>query len=188
MTSHELRNPLSAVVQCAESAMASLEQLRLPCHTSSPTEDGMADADGEINSAIDALQTIITCSLHQKRVIDDVLTLSKLDSDLIVITPVKVQPVVVILEAMKMFDVECKQSGIKLEFVEDSTAKHFEWVMLDRRSRSSLVAPGSVLRQYGRLFHCAPMVNFELTSWMSRGGAAGRKLTCGSKSRIQAVG
>jgi signal transduction histidine kinase/DNA-binding response OmpR family regulator len=131
MTSHELRNPLSAVVQCAESAMASLEQLRLPCHTSSPTEDGMADADGEINSAIDALQTIITCSLHQKRVIDDVLTLSKLDSDLIVITPVKVQPVVVILEAMKMFDVECKQSGIKLEFVEDSTAKHFEWVMLD---------------------------------------------------------
>jgi CheY-like chemotaxis protein len=85
----------------------------------------------DVASIIDSLQTIVTCSLHQKRVIDDVLTLSKLDSDLILITPIKVQPVVVILEAIKMFDVECRQLGIQLDFHEDDSAKEFEWVMLD---------------------------------------------------------
>jgi signal transduction histidine kinase len=120
MTSHELRNPLSAVVQCAESAIASVEQLR-----------AHAEVEEEIDSTVDSLQTIVTCSLHQKRVIDDVLTLSKLDSDLILITPVKVQPAVVILEAMKMFDVECRQMDMTLEFREDKSDKEIDWVMLD---------------------------------------------------------
>ncbi|KAF2995051.1 Histidine kinase [Curvularia kusanoi] len=85
----------------------------------------------EVSTSIDSLQTIVSCSLHQKRVIDDVLTLSKLDSNLILITPVRVQPAVVVSEALKMFDVECSQMEIKLEFIKDPTFEGCDWVMLD---------------------------------------------------------
>jgi signal transduction histidine kinase len=135
MTSHELRNPLSAVVQCAESAIATLGEISLQLSVATPpatdVQNGTSDFIKDIESTIDSLQTIITCSLHQKRVVDDVLTLSKLDSELIVITPVRVQPTVVILEALKMFDVECQQMDIKLEFQEDPSARDFAWGMLD---------------------------------------------------------
>ncbi|KAF1925275.1 putative histidine kinase HHK8p [Didymella exigua CBS 183.55] len=131
MTSHELRNPLSAVVQCADSVIASLQGL--------PLHDGITPIDDmdfkrirdEVVTSIDSLQTIVSCSLHQKRVIDDVLTLSKLDSNLILITPVRVQSTVVVSEALKMFDVECSQMDIKLEFRKDPTFEGHDWVMLD---------------------------------------------------------
>jgi signal transduction histidine kinase len=135
MTSHELRNPLSAVVQCAESAIITLTKLSPQSSTITPTAtygvEYTRDFQEEIDSTIDSLQTIITCSLHQKRVVDDVLTLSKLDSELVVITPVRVQAAVVILEAIKMFDMECQKMGIRLDFQEDESAREFAWVMLD---------------------------------------------------------
>ncbi|KAL6702936.1 hypothetical protein ACN47E_000778 [Coniothyrium glycines] len=132
MTSHELRNPLSAVVQCADSVIATLTSLSN--HFSSKTLSGEHDSSNvrkDIEESIEALQTIVSCSQHQKRVIDDVLTLSKLDSNLILITPVPVRPVVIVSDAMKMFDVECRQMGIQLKFVADKTIEEFEWVMLD---------------------------------------------------------
>jgi signal transduction histidine kinase len=131
MTSHELRNPLSAVVQCAESSIATLERLVLPTSPTASTEISPISYQDEIEGIIDSLQTILTCSAHQKRVVDDVLTLSKLDAGLIMITPVRVQICVVVLEAMKMFDVECRQLDIKLEFEEDASCRDFDWVMLD---------------------------------------------------------
>jgi signal transduction histidine kinase len=149
MTSHELRNPLSAVIQCAESAIGSVEHLR--------AEVGSRDLVEEIDTTVDSLQTIVTCSLHQKRVIDDVLTLSKLDSELILITPVKVQPAVVIWEAMKMFDVECRQMDMKLEFREDKSVKEIKWVMLD---------PSRLLQVLINLLYvrCYPVARNMLTS------------------------
>jgi signal transduction histidine kinase len=131
MTSHELRNPLSAVVQCAESSIATLERLSLVLSPTTPTDISPTNFQEEFEGIIDSLQTILTCSAHQKRVVDDVLALSKLDAGLILITPVRVQICVVVLEAMKMFDVECRQLGIKLDFKEDASCKDFDWVMLD---------------------------------------------------------
>lgn len=129
MTSHELRNPLSAVVQCADSVIATLQQLT-PTQVASMQSE-IEKVNDEIATCIDSLQTIVSCSLHQKRVIDDVLTLSKLDSNLLLITPMRVQPAVVVSEAIKMFDVECSQMQINLEFKEDDSLRGFEWVMLD---------------------------------------------------------
>ena len=51
---------------------------------------------------VDAAQTIILCAQHQKRIVDDILTLSKLDASLLVIAPDKVQPEVLINKALKM--------------------------------------------------------------------------------------
>lgn len=129
MTSHELRNPLSAVVQCADSVIATLNQL-IPRQPYAINED-LEKVKEELTTCIDSLQTIVSCSLHQKRVIDDVLTLSKLDSNLILITPMRVQPAVVVSDALKMFDVECSQMQITLKFREDETLKGLEWVMMD---------------------------------------------------------
>ncbi|KAF1946934.1 hypothetical protein EJ02DRAFT_393422 [Clathrospora elynae] len=131
MTSHELRNPLSAVVQCADSVIASLQQLPLRQLAASSLESDVSKIEAEVWSCLDSLQIIVSCSIHQKRVIDDVLTLSKLDSNLILITPMRVQPNIVVSDAVKMFDVECNQAGIKLSFRLDETFQGMEWMMLD---------------------------------------------------------
>jgi signal transduction histidine kinase len=131
MTSHELRNPLSAVVQCADSVITSLQGLPLHDARTVINDMDLKRIRDEVVTSIDSLQTIVSCSLHQKRVIDDVLTLSKLDSNLILITPVRVQSAVVVSEALKMFDVECSQMDIKLEFCRDPTFEGYDWVMLD---------------------------------------------------------
>lgn len=121
MTSHELRNPLSAVVQCADSVITTLRTTPLFNSDQAAVRDDI----------IDSLQTIVQCSVHQKRVIDDVLTLSKLDSDLILITPTRTQPAVVVSDAMKLFDMECSQMKIKLEFRLDESFRGLDWAMID---------------------------------------------------------
>lgn len=136
MTSHEMRNPLSAVIQCADSSVDSLKQISRLTSSAFPEDawgNRLKDVQAEIQTCLDALQTIVSCSLHQKRIIDDILTLSKLDSDLILITPVRVQPAVVVEEAVKIFDVECAKENIELNFLIDpSLAAHgADWVMLD---------------------------------------------------------
>jgi len=131
MTSHELRNPLSAVVQCADSVIASLQGLLVHDAETAIYDMDLVKIREEIATSIDSLQTIVSCSLHQKRVIDDVLTLSKLDSNLILITPMRVQSAVVVSEALRMFEVECNQMDIKLNFRKDPTSEGCDWVMLD---------------------------------------------------------
>lgn len=131
MTSHELRNPLSAVIQCADSVIASLQQLLGQEFMRSDQPFDSVRVATEIRSCIESLLIIVSCSMHQKRVIDDVLTLSKLDSNLILITPMRVQPAVVVSDAVKMFEVECNQSDIKLTFDVDETFQGIEWAMLD---------------------------------------------------------
>ncbi|CAN9133812.1 unnamed protein product [Alternaria alternata] len=131
MTSHELRNPLSAVIQCADSVIASLQQLSGRQFARSKQPSDISKAEAEVQSCIESLLIIVSCSMHQKRVIDDVLTLSKLDSNLILITPMRVQPAVVVSDAVRMFEVECNQSGIELTFRVDETFSGMEWTMLD---------------------------------------------------------
>lgn len=135
MTSHEMRNPLSAVLQCADSSVESVKQISQIAtpvlrQTSEQSHQGVQE---EVRSCLDALHTIISCSLHQKRVIDDILTLSKLDSNLILITPIRVRPTVVVEDAVKMFEIECAKEGISLTFAEDDSLYSVGaiWVMMD---------------------------------------------------------
>jgi signal transduction histidine kinase len=66
-------------------------------------------------------------------VIDDILTLSKLDSNLILITPVRVQPIRVVQEGIKIVSLECAKDNIGLEFREDASLAEVGagWVMMD---------------------------------------------------------
>lgn len=126
MTSHEMRNPLSAIIQCADWIASSLQEyggegknLIIPREVADGYED--------------AAQTIYLCAQHQKRIIDDILTLSKLDSDLLLITPVEVQPHNVIKNALKMFDSELQKSDMELRVHIDPSYEELsvDWVKLD---------------------------------------------------------
>ncbi|KAK0703440.1 putative histidine kinase group protein [Lasiosphaeria miniovina] len=160
MTSHEIRNPLSAIIHCADAITATLALVReLMCGeackavvaanvakaaseaSSSLDSDaevvGPPDGDAKVvgprrdedhseicnlvETSIDNAETIVECALHQKRIVDDILTMSKLDSNLLAITPITVNPVQVVQEALKMFGAEARRVEINLSmFVHQS--------------------------------------------------------------------
>ncbi|KAK8113879.1 hypothetical protein PG999_005948 [Apiospora kogelbergensis] len=134
MTSHEMRNPLSAIIQSADSTIDSLKLVSsLVSRSHSGDTETVQQTDEEIKQSLDSLHTIISCSLHQKRVVDDILTLSKMDSNLMAIAPVRVEPSKTISEAVHMFELECKKDGIHLAFIEDPSVREMraEYVMMD---------------------------------------------------------
>jgi hypothetical protein len=64
---------------------------------------------------------------------DDILTISKLDSGLLVITPVDAQPESIVKHAVKMFDAEAKAAKVALHFPVAQTYRDMDvdWVSLD---------------------------------------------------------
>ncbi|KAK6526722.1 hypothetical protein TWF281_009925 [Arthrobotrys megalospora] len=125
MASHEMRNPLSAILQGADAVLGSLERYREIASSQDLLDD--------IESSIDVAQTISLCALHQKRVVDDILTMSKLDSALLTVTPVDVQPIAVVERAFKMFEQEAISSETKMSFKVDDSYRNLgiDWVKLD---------------------------------------------------------
>ncbi|RMZ73233.1 sensory transduction histidine kinase [Pyrenophora seminiperda CCB06] len=113
-TSHEMRNPLSAIVQCADSIISAHKDF-------SSSTDYQKIYKNIVETTIDAAETIVQCSKHMKTIVDDVLTMSKLDSGLFVMTPVDVQLDSIARDAVKMFEGEAKSAGVDLQFkLEDS--------------------------------------------------------------------
>ncbi|KAB8297813.1 hypothetical protein EYC80_001611 [Monilinia laxa] len=106
ITSHEMRNPLSAIVQCADGISSSLKQYK------AAKQNLDTEISGIIKDGIDAAETIQLCAQHQKSIVDDILTISKLDSNLLEITPVAIRPVEVVKLGLKMFAGECQMNSI----------------------------------------------------------------------------
>ncbi|KAF2439566.1 hypothetical protein P171DRAFT_422165 [Karstenula rhodostoma CBS 690.94] len=127
-TSHEMRNPLSVIMQCADEIL-----------TSYPGTDGDFAIPSPVTYAAlldqtaDAAQTIAHCAQHMKRIVDDILTISKLDSGLLIITPIDAQPAVVAHHAVKMFESEAKVADVDLSFEVDKSCRNLgiDWVSLD---------------------------------------------------------
>ncbi|KAL1852359.1 hypothetical protein Daus18300_012254 [Diaporthe australafricana] len=110
MTSHEMRNPLSALCQCADEIIGSIAAYR-------KSEPDIAERLSKmLDTCFEAANTISLCSNHQKRIVDDVLTLSRLDSRMVEVTPTIVSPAEVIQTSLKMFDTELASNNIKAEF------------------------------------------------------------------------
>ncbi|KAF1996005.1 hypothetical protein P154DRAFT_444246 [Amniculicola lignicola CBS 123094] len=122
ITSHEMRNPLSAILICADDIRDTL------------SEHQFADSDRSvISDCLEAANNIALCVQHQKSIVDDILTVSKLDSNLLLITPVPAQPVAVIQRAMSMFKPEVQAKDIQFEFCTHEWLNHhgIDWVLLD---------------------------------------------------------
>ena len=98
ITSHEMRNPLSAILQSAD-GISTL----IATHTATQLT---SDMRGLLQLIQDNAQTIILCAQHQKRIVDDILTLSKLDSNLLLVTPDKVDPIALANHVLKMYEAE----------------------------------------------------------------------------------
>ncbi|KAF2084698.1 hypothetical protein K490DRAFT_48412, partial [Saccharata proteae CBS 121410] len=126
VTSHEMRNPLSAIMISADDIMSSLRAVQtLRCNT---------QKFGElVEASIEAAQTVLHCAQHQKRIVDDILTISKLDSGLFSITPVESQPTAVVSDIHRMFAGEYNAAGIShhTEVEQSYRALAIDWVMLD---------------------------------------------------------
>ncbi|KAF7872839.1 uncharacterized protein EAF02_008910 [Botrytis sinoallii] len=111
ITSHEMRNPLSAIVQCADGISSSLKQYRA---ANKDLEERDCQLATILKDGIDAAETIQLCAQHQKSIVDDVLMISKLDSNLLTITPVSTKPVEVVKLGLRMFAGECQMNTISL--------------------------------------------------------------------------
>lgn len=111
MTSHEMRNPLSAILQSADGILTAIG-----CDhaTRSLSLDHSVPiiSDDTVETVVDAAQTIILCASHQKRIVDDILTLSKLDSNLLTIAPDKSHLPTLIEKSFKMFEAELERAEI----------------------------------------------------------------------------
>ncbi|KAF1945949.1 putative histidine kinase HHK16p [Clathrospora elynae] len=122
ITSHEMRNPLSAILICADDIRDTL------------TSYEFSGVDQKVaQECIEAAKNIALCAQHQKSIIDDILTVSKLDSSLLRIAPVPTQPVVVVQRAMAMFRPEIEAKKIDLKFHPRDDLHHYDinWLLLD---------------------------------------------------------
>jgi PAS domain S-box-containing protein len=125
VTSHEMRNPLSAIMISADEIMSSLRSLDIR------TLD--TKLDEVLRNSIDAAQVIADCAQHQKRIVDDILTVSKLDSGLFSITPLSVQPIAIVDNLLKMFESEFASESMTQHLRIEPTFKdlNIDKVMLD---------------------------------------------------------
>jgi signal transduction histidine kinase len=120
-----MRNPLSAILQSSDTVLQCLirAKQKLTPVISPP----------ELDDALEAIHTVMLCSNHQKRIIDDTLTMSKLDSRLLLVTPVDTQPVKVVEKAMKMFENDFANKDITAQLIVDPSydALGIDWVKAD---------------------------------------------------------
>ncbi|KAG9228812.1 hypothetical protein BJ875DRAFT_508295 [Amylocarpus encephaloides] len=138
MTSHEMINPLSALIGCADEIISFLREyasnLRQPdVPTSTHSLDSNTPKIELLDEALEAADTIIYCAMHQKRIIEDVPTLSRLDSKLLNVSPEATQPVSLIRSVLKMFEVETNRADTKLYLIEEPSLQQLkvQWTLLD---------------------------------------------------------
>lgn len=122
-----IRNPLSAIVHCADSCSDSLwnmsktiSQWRDSQHMQSTNnEENFSRLVSAIESSLESVETISACSGHMRRIVDDVLSLSKLDSNLVQISPSVTNTTTLLKDIHKMFDVEAQRVGVRFEVQSD---------------------------------------------------------------------
>lgn len=127
VVSHEMRNPLSAIVHCADAISSAVEECR------ATLADVPAMLSETLNDNLGSASIIMQCANHQKRIIDDVLTLSKLDSMLLSITPTATRPAKLVSSISSIFQAELKSNKIRFSVTPDSSLArlNIEYVHLD---------------------------------------------------------
>lgn len=106
-----------------------------------PNEEHVLIRQDTLKDALDAAETILFCTLHQKRIVDDILTLSKVDSGLLPMVTERAQPIQILDGVLKMFERELRASEIEMHFhIDPSFSENkLDWVKLDRSRFSQMV-------------------------------------------------
>ncbi|KAJ5297427.1 hypothetical protein PENANT_c005G10412 [Penicillium antarcticum] len=119
MISHEIRNPLSAILHCTEDIQEAIYKKK--------------GQDISLSDITEATETISLCITHQKKIVNDVLTFSKLDASMLSLSPHKVQPKRHLTTPLSIFRPEIRKQRIKFEYKVDVSYGNcgIDWVMAD---------------------------------------------------------
>ncbi|KAH7087792.1 hypothetical protein FB567DRAFT_442916 [Paraphoma chrysanthemicola] len=109
MVSHEIRNPLSAVLHLAEEVRDVTREIGAT----------HADLKDQVADILDAADTILLCVSHQNTLVDDILSFSKLDSMMLSLVPRETRPKWEFSKALKVFQSEFKAKNIKFHYAMD---------------------------------------------------------------------
>lgn len=117
MISHEIRNPLSAMVHCIDEIVGN-------CKTES--------SEFAANT-LELAQTVEWCAKHIRNIVGDVLTLSKLDSSLVEIVPVPVKLKDILQNTLRVFRGAARTADIDFQCYEDHSIADLsiDWLLLD---------------------------------------------------------
>jgi len=132
VTSHEIRNPLSVALQCSEeiSSIAKSWLRNLPQQSTKVTLP-----ISELEDILNAAEVVEQCTLHQRRMVDGILTLSKMEGGMLPFNLSPSQATVVVENTLKLFSREFLHSGIQITLQQDSSLERasaeFEWLELD---------------------------------------------------------
>ncbi|OAA61657.1 ATPase-like, ATP-binding domain protein [Niveomyces insectorum RCEF 264] len=122
ITSHEIRNPLTVIMHCGEAMLECLTKIREDnTKDPSPATASAQQPQKEVllDDSIDYAEIIVSSALHQKAIVDDILTTSKLDSELLAVTPVTVDPLDIVRTTLRMFEVQARQQKTALRMAVD---------------------------------------------------------------------
>jgi signal transduction histidine kinase len=121
-----------------------------------------------VESTLESAETIMACVAHQKCIIDDVLTLSKLESGMLLVSPVEIQPVEEVRRALKLFDGELHNAAIDLQFDigQSYQSLDVDWVLLDPtrllQILINLLTNAIKCKQHAKLLFCIAQANEAL--------------------------
>ncbi|BGP00731.1 Two-component-like hybrid sensor histidine kinase 2 [Rhodotorula toruloides ATCC 204091] len=121
VTSHEIRNPISAILQNSDFTRSSLQKLRdtlltLQQRNALPSE--LADSTlNDLDEDIEALDAITECGMAQERIANDILGLAQIQLSKYNITPVEFDLATSLRNICRMFKTECRMKDIELKLV-----------------------------------------------------------------------
>ncbi|BGP46992.1 hypothetical protein JCM10450v2_002844 [Rhodotorula kratochvilovae] len=121
VTSHEIRNPISAILQNADFTRSSLVALRRKFGELKERNLLPADLDGkllaDLDEDIEALDAITECGMAQERIANDILGLAQIQLSKYSITPVEFDLATSLRNICRMFKTECRTKSIELQLV-----------------------------------------------------------------------
>ncbi|KAH7088922.1 hypothetical protein FB567DRAFT_559506 [Paraphoma chrysanthemicola] len=129
VVSHEMRNPLSAIVHCADGIALSVDDIMANQDIRS-VPDAVIDV---LRANSSAASIILDCCKHQKRIIDDILTLSRLESTFLSLKPTAVKPVEMVNSVLRMFGAELQSKAISTTVIAEPSIKalNVDYLQLD---------------------------------------------------------
>ncbi|BGP23669.1 two-component-like hybrid sensor histidine kinase 2 [Rhodotorula toruloides] len=119
VTSHEIRNPISAILQNSDFTRSSLQKLRdtlltLQSRDALPSE--LSDQTlHDLDEDIEALDAITECGMTQERIANDILGLAQIQLNKYNITPVEFDFATSLRNICRMFKTECLMRDIELK-------------------------------------------------------------------------
>ncbi|GJJ11735.1 hypothetical protein Clacol_005973 [Clathrus columnatus] len=147
VTSHELRQPVSAILNCSTLVKENLSQMRERLQQARITNTGFIpeeDVIATMDEDLEALDSIYQCGLaqgHAERIANDVLSLSRIQLQVLSIYPVEFELVPEIRRVVAIFHNELKMKRIRLDLIFGDSLRRLHV----RRIRSDKSRLGQVL-------------------------------------------